>query len=147
MSVLQVNNSTNSTKDEEQSAVAFPHHLYSHVSKASVSPPQLHSAHNQSFDHRWDSKDFCSQHLTVLLFFFLQAEGKLAFTVHILREISALIEEDYSSSSWQETTVENFLNVVNKQADELHSCVSSLSFPYDYISFITILVANILQKM
>ncbi|XP_038152803.1 interferon a3-like [Cyprinodon tularosa] len=81
-----VNNSTNSTQDEEQSAVAFPHHLYSHVSKAS-------------------------------------AEGKLAFTVHILREISALFEDDYSSSSWQETTVENFLNVVNKQADELQSCI------------------------
>ncbi|KAM4526319.1 uncharacterized protein V3H82_000737 [Fundulus diaphanus] len=50
------------------------------------------------------------------------AEGKLSFTVHILREVSALFEEDHSSSSWQEITVEHFLNVVNKQADELHSC-------------------------
>ncbi|XP_035997592.1 interferon a3-like [Fundulus heteroclitus] len=53
------------------------------------------------------------------------AEGKLSFTVHILREVSALFEEDYSSSSWQEITVEHFLNVVNKQADELHSCIGA----------------------
>uniref|UniRef100_A0A3Q2DY45 Interferon a3-like n=1 Tax=Cyprinodon variegatus TaxID=28743 RepID=A0A3Q2DY45_CYPVA len=51
------------------------------------------------------------------------AEGKLAFTVQILREVSALIVENDSSSSWGEITVEYFLNVVNKQADELQSCV------------------------
>ncbi|XP_043958275.1 interferon a3-like [Gambusia affinis] len=55
------------------------------------------------------------------------AEGKLSFAVHILKEVSALFEEDQSSSSWQEVTVENFLNVVNKQADELHSCIKGHS--------------------
>ncbi|XP_054898999.1 interferon a3-like [Poeciliopsis prolifica] len=55
------------------------------------------------------------------------AEGKLSFAVHILKEISVLFEEDQSSSSWQEVTVENFLNVVNKQADELHSCIKGHS--------------------
>ncbi|XP_016517045.1 interferon a3-like [Poecilia formosa] len=53
------------------------------------------------------------------------AEGKLSFAVHILKEVSALFEEDHSSASWQEVTVENFLNVVNRQADELHSCIGS----------------------
>ncbi|XP_047233739.1 interferon a3-like [Girardinichthys multiradiatus] len=83
---MMANNSTNSTEDEEQHTVAFPHHLYTQVSKAT-------------------------------------AEGKLAFTVQILKEVCALFEEDDSSSSWQEITVEHFLNVVNKQADELHSCI------------------------
>ncbi|XP_017166247.1 interferon phi 4 [Poecilia reticulata] len=55
------------------------------------------------------------------------AEGKLSFAVHILKEVSALFEEDHSSASWQEVTVENFLNVVNKQADELHSCIKGHS--------------------
>ncbi|XP_032430996.1 interferon phi 4 [Xiphophorus hellerii] len=55
------------------------------------------------------------------------AEGKLSFAVHILQEVSVLFEEDQSSSSWQEVTVENFLNVVNKQADELHSCIKGHS--------------------
>ncbi|KAM4715174.1 interferon a3-like [Anableps anableps] len=53
------------------------------------------------------------------------AEGKLSFAVQILKEVSALFEEDQSSTSWQEVTVENFLNVVNKQADELHSCIGA----------------------
>uniref|UniRef100_A0A3Q2T643 Interferon a3-like n=1 Tax=Fundulus heteroclitus TaxID=8078 RepID=A0A3Q2T643_FUNHE len=53
------------------------------------------------------------------------AEVKLAFTVQILREVSALFEEDDSSSSWQEITVDHFLNIVNKQADELQLCVST----------------------
>uniref|UniRef100_A0A3Q2DVB8 Interferon a3-like n=1 Tax=Cyprinodon variegatus TaxID=28743 RepID=A0A3Q2DVB8_CYPVA len=57
------------------------------------------------------------------------AEGKLAFTVQILREVSALIVENDSSSSWGEITVEYFLNVVNKQADELQSCVSLSHIP------------------
>ncbi|MED6237606.1 hypothetical protein ATANTOWER_029137 [Ataeniobius toweri] len=85
---MMANNSTNSTEDEEQNTVAFPHHLYTQVSKAT-------------------------------------AEGKLAFTVQILKEVCALFEEDDSSSSWQEITVEHFLNVVNKQADELHSCIGT----------------------
>ncbi|KAM6896958.1 interferon a3-like [Xenentodon cancila] len=53
------------------------------------------------------------------------ADDKLAFTVQVLKEVSALFEEDDSSSSWEERTVENFLNVVNRQADELHSCIRS----------------------
>uniref|UniRef100_A0A3Q3CKN2 Uncharacterized protein n=1 Tax=Haplochromis burtoni TaxID=8153 RepID=A0A3Q3CKN2_HAPBU len=47
------------------------------------------------------------------------AEDKLAFTVQILEEVAALFEEDHSSASWEENTVENFLNIVNKQ---LNSC-------------------------
>ncbi|XP_054898615.1 interferon a3-like [Poeciliopsis prolifica] len=53
------------------------------------------------------------------------AEGKLAFTVQVLKEVSALFEEDDSSSSWQEVTMEHFLNVVNKQADELQLCAGN----------------------
>uniref|UniRef100_A0A668TYX6 Uncharacterized protein n=1 Tax=Oreochromis aureus TaxID=47969 RepID=A0A668TYX6_OREAU len=55
------------------------------------------------------------------------AEDKLAFTVQVLEEVAALFEEDHSSASWEDSTVRNFLNIVNKQAEELHSCVSSLS--------------------
>ncbi|XP_061564286.1 interferon a3-like [Cololabis saira] len=53
------------------------------------------------------------------------AEDKVAFTVQVLREVCALFEEDDSSSSWEEKTLENFLNVVNRQADQLHSCIGS----------------------
>uniref|UniRef100_A0A672H0T0 Interferon a3-like n=1 Tax=Salarias fasciatus TaxID=181472 RepID=A0A672H0T0_SALFA len=52
-------------------------------------------------------------------------EDKLAFTVHVLREVCGLFEEDYSAASWEESTVEDFLIVLNRQADELSSCVSS----------------------
>uniref|UniRef100_A0A668U0S0 Interferon n=1 Tax=Oreochromis aureus TaxID=47969 RepID=A0A668U0S0_OREAU len=55
------------------------------------------------------------------------AEDKLAFTVQVLEEVAVLFEEDHSSASWEHSTVRNFLNIVNKQAKELHSCVSSLS--------------------
>ncbi|XP_042078782.1 interferon a3 [Haplochromis burtoni] len=55
------------------------------------------------------------------------AEDKLAFTVQILEEVAALFEEDHSSASWEENTVENFLNIVNKQAEELRSCIGSHS--------------------
>ncbi|XP_037836933.1 interferon a3-like [Kryptolebias marmoratus] len=79
------NNSTNSTEDEEESAVAFPHHLYGQAARAS-------------------------------------AEEKVAFTAQVLKEVSALLEEDDGSSSWEEVTAENFLSVVNKQAEELLSC-------------------------
>uniref|UniRef100_A0A3P9GYQ9 Interferon phi 4 n=1 Tax=Oryzias latipes TaxID=8090 RepID=A0A3P9GYQ9_ORYLA len=52
------------------------------------------------------------------------AENQVALTVQVLKEVSALFEEeDSSSSSWQQITVEKFLGVVNRQADELHSCV------------------------
>ncbi|XP_039870329.1 interferon a3-like [Simochromis diagramma] len=53
------------------------------------------------------------------------AEDKLAFTVQILEELFALFEEDHSSAPWEENTVENFLNIVNKQAEELRSCIGS----------------------
>uniref|UniRef100_A0A3P8RA99 Uncharacterized protein n=1 Tax=Astatotilapia calliptera TaxID=8154 RepID=A0A3P8RA99_ASTCA len=55
------------------------------------------------------------------------AEDKLAFTVQVLEEVAALFEEDHSSASWEDSTVRNLLNIVNKQAEELHTCVSSLS--------------------
>ncbi|KAM4525501.1 interferon a3-like [Odontesthes bonariensis] len=52
------------------------------------------------------------------------AEDKLAFAVQVLQEVCALFEEDDSSSSWEQSALEHFLNVVIKQADELRSCVS-----------------------
>uniref|UniRef100_A0A672GYD0 Interferon a3-like n=1 Tax=Salarias fasciatus TaxID=181472 RepID=A0A672GYD0_SALFA len=52
-------------------------------------------------------------------------EDKLAFTVHVLREVCGLFEEDYSAASWEESTVEDFLIVLNRQADELSSCMGS----------------------
>ncbi|CAI5658280.1 unnamed protein product, partial [Oreochromis niloticus] len=55
------------------------------------------------------------------------AEDKLAFTVQILKELSALFEKNRSSAPWEENTVENFLNIVNKQTEELHSCIGSHS--------------------
>ncbi|CAI5658275.1 unnamed protein product [Oreochromis niloticus] len=57
----------------------------------------------------------------------MMAEDKLAFTVQILKELLALFEEDHSSASWEENTVENFLNIVDKQTEELHSCIGSHS--------------------
>nr|XP_004556872.1 interferon a3-like [Maylandia zebra] len=54
-------------------------------------------------------------------------EDKLAFTVQILEEVAALFEEDHSAASWEDGTVRNFLNIVNKQAEELHSCIGSHS--------------------
>uniref|UniRef100_A0A3Q1GJN3 Interferon a3-like n=1 Tax=Acanthochromis polyacanthus TaxID=80966 RepID=A0A3Q1GJN3_9TELE len=60
----------------------------------------------------------------LLLLLLLQDEDKLAFVVQVLQEAAALFEEDHSSASWEESTAENFLNLLNKQADELSSCVS-----------------------
>nr|UIR15461.1 interferon d [Pagrus major] len=53
------------------------------------------------------------------------AEDKLAFTAHVLNETAVLFEEDHSSASWEENTVENLVNVVTQQADELRSCIGS----------------------
>ncbi|XP_030611367.1 interferon a3-like [Archocentrus centrarchus] len=53
------------------------------------------------------------------------AEEKLALSAQILEEVAALFEEDHSSASWEESTVRNFLNIVNKQAEELRSCIGS----------------------
>uniref|UniRef100_A0A673ADV5 Interferon a3-like n=1 Tax=Sphaeramia orbicularis TaxID=375764 RepID=A0A673ADV5_9TELE len=52
------------------------------------------------------------------------AEDRLAFVVQILEEITVLFEEDQSSASWEETTAENFVNIVTQQAHGLRSCVS-----------------------
>ncbi|CAI5658287.1 unnamed protein product [Oreochromis niloticus] len=54
-------------------------------------------------------------------------EDKLAFTVQVLEEVAALFEEDHSSASWEDSTVRNLLNIFNKQAEELHSCIGSHS--------------------
>ncbi|XP_030019098.1 interferon a3-like [Sphaeramia orbicularis] len=58
------------------------------------------------------------------------AEDRLAFTVQILEEVAALFEEDRSPSNetvWEETTVENFINLTTQQADGLRSCIVSHS--------------------
>lgn len=62
--------------------------------------------------------------MILFFFFFFQAEDKLAFTVQVLEEVAALFEEDHSSAaSWEESTVEDFVNVVTQQADGLRPCV------------------------
>lgn len=127
--VLQANNSTNSTEDAQvEDTVAFPNDLYSQASKASVSHPQLSSDVRQN---KWwvissPCIEKCVLSWLLLIFFFLsfQAEDKLHFTVQVLEEAAALFEEDHSNASWEENTVENFVNVVNQQADGLRSCVS-----------------------
>ncbi|KAM3592510.1 uncharacterized protein V6R79_020365 [Siganus canaliculatus] len=53
------------------------------------------------------------------------AEDKLAFTVQILTETVALFEEDHSSASWEEKTMDDFLSVVSGQAEGLRSCIGS----------------------
>ncbi|XP_044034555.1 interferon a3-like isoform X2 [Siniperca chuatsi] len=53
------------------------------------------------------------------------AEDKLGFIGQVLEETAALFEEDHSSASWEENTVENFVNVVTQQADGLRSCIGS----------------------
>ncbi|XP_068439541.1 interferon a3-like [Clinocottus analis] len=53
------------------------------------------------------------------------AEDKLVFTVQVLEEMAAMFEEDHSSASWEESTVEHFLMVVTQQAHGLHSCIKS----------------------
>ncbi|XP_051795915.1 interferon a3-like [Acanthochromis polyacanthus] len=92
------NNSTNITEAEDQNSVVFPNKLYSQKSNASAA---------------------------LLLLLLLQDEDKLAFVVQVLQEAAALFEEDHSSASWEESTAENFLNLLNKQADELSSCIGS----------------------
>uniref|UniRef100_H3C0V7 Interferon n=1 Tax=Tetraodon nigroviridis TaxID=99883 RepID=H3C0V7_TETNG len=53
------------------------------------------------------------------------AEDRLAFAAQILNETAALFEEDYSGASWEEKSVENFVNILTQQADNLGSCVAS----------------------
>lgn len=107
----QVNNSTNSNTEDAADTVAFPNDLYRQAFNASVS----HTAHIETCGfHRIFNK-------RLLL---LQAEDKMAFTVQVLNETAALFEEDYSAASWDENTVDNFVNVITQQADSLRSCVS-----------------------
>uniref|UniRef100_A0A668U1T7 Interferon a3-like n=1 Tax=Oreochromis aureus TaxID=47969 RepID=A0A668U1T7_OREAU len=73
-------------------------------------------------------------------------EDKLAFTVQVLEEVAALFEEDHSSASWEDSTVRNFLNIVNKQAEELHSCVSSLSLYFKTEMYFKRLSDDVLKK-
>uniref|UniRef100_A0A3P9BFZ3 Interferon a3-like n=1 Tax=Maylandia zebra TaxID=106582 RepID=A0A3P9BFZ3_9CICH len=75
------------------------------------------------------------------------AEDKLAFIVQILEEVAALFEEDHSSASWEDSTVRNLLNIVNKQAEELHSCVSSLSKTTKLHMYFKRLSHHILKEM
>ncbi|XP_060884499.1 interferon a3-like [Labrus mixtus] len=53
------------------------------------------------------------------------AEDKLSFTVQVLNEMETLLNKNHSSASWEEKTVDNFLGVVSRQADGLHSCIRS----------------------
>ncbi|XP_042253573.1 interferon a3-like [Thunnus maccoyii] len=52
---------------------------------------------------------------------------RLGFVVQILEQTAALFEEAHNSTSWEEKTVEDFLNVVTQQADGLRSCNGSNS--------------------
>uniref|UniRef100_A0A669BUD5 Interferon a3-like n=1 Tax=Oreochromis niloticus TaxID=8128 RepID=A0A669BUD5_ORENI len=88
-----------------------------------------------------------SAHLLIFtLNFFKCDEDKLAFTVQVLEEVAALFEEDHSSASWEDSTVRNFLNIVNKQAEELHSCVSSLSLYFKTEMYFKRLSDDVLKK-
>ncbi|XP_069373684.1 interferon a3 [Paralichthys olivaceus] len=53
------------------------------------------------------------------------AEDKLAFTVQVLEEVVLLFEEDHSAASWEERRLEDFRNIVSRQADGLRSCIVS----------------------
>ncbi|XP_040885106.1 interferon a3-like [Toxotes jaculatrix] len=55
------------------------------------------------------------------------AKDKLGFTVQVLEEMVTLFEQDHSSASWEESTLDNFLNIVTQQADGLRSCIGSHS--------------------
>lgn len=94
--------------------MAFPNKLYNQASKASVSPPR--TCRQEAMI------DLCGMFLLNLILL-LQAEDKVAFTVQLLSETAALFEEDHSSASWEENTMENFVSVITQQADGLRSCV------------------------
>ncbi|CAB1444633.1 unnamed protein product [Pleuronectes platessa] len=47
---------------------------------------------------------------------------KLALTVQVLEEVVLLFEEDHSAASWDERRLEDFLNVMSRQAVGLRSC-------------------------
>uniref|UniRef100_A0A8C5N6V2 Interferon a3-like n=1 Tax=Gouania willdenowi TaxID=441366 RepID=A0A8C5N6V2_GOUWI len=52
------------------------------------------------------------------------AEEKLGFLVQVLNEVFALFEEDHTDAHWDEKKVNDFLNVLSRQAAELNACVS-----------------------
>ncbi|XP_030610909.1 interferon a3-like [Archocentrus centrarchus] len=74
------------------------------------------------------------------------AEEKLAFTAQILEEVAALFEEDHSSASWEESTVRNLLNIVNKQAEELRSCIGSRGHKKKNRQYLKRLSDDVLKK-
>ncbi|KAM7370579.1 hypothetical protein PAMP_010111 [Pampus punctatissimus] len=53
------------------------------------------------------------------------AVERLGFMVQILEQVAVLFEETHNSTSWEENTVEDFLNVITQQADGLSSCIWS----------------------
>ncbi|KAM9837896.1 interferon phi 4 [Aulostomus maculatus] len=53
------------------------------------------------------------------------AGDRLSFVVQLLEEVSELFQEDHSSAPWEKTTVDDFLNIVNQQADGLRPCTQS----------------------
>uniref|UniRef100_A0A668ADP1 Interferon a3-like n=1 Tax=Myripristis murdjan TaxID=586833 RepID=A0A668ADP1_9TELE len=52
-----------------------------------------------------------------------QAEDRLNFMAQVLEEVVHLFEEDWDSMPWPETTVNNFLSVVNQQEEGVRSCI------------------------
>ncbi|XP_028332655.1 interferon a3-like [Gouania willdenowi] len=55
------------------------------------------------------------------------AEEKLGFLVQVLNEVFALFEEDHTDAHWDEKKVNDFLNVLSRQAAELNACVTARS--------------------
>ncbi|XP_041672202.1 interferon a3-like [Cheilinus undulatus] len=53
------------------------------------------------------------------------AEDKLIFTVQVLNEVETLFNKNHSLASWEEKTADDFLGVVNRQAEGLLSCIRS----------------------
>ncbi|XP_029934219.1 interferon phi 4 [Myripristis murdjan] len=51
------------------------------------------------------------------------AEDRLNFMAQVLEEVVHLFEEDWDSMPWPETTVNNFLSVVNQQEEGVRSCI------------------------
>ncbi|XP_053197465.1 interferon a3-like [Scomber japonicus] len=51
------------------------------------------------------------------------AGERLGFIVQTLDQMALLFQEDHNSTSWEENTVDDFVNVVSEQADGLRSCI------------------------
>uniref|UniRef100_A0A668ASA1 Interferon a3-like n=1 Tax=Myripristis murdjan TaxID=586833 RepID=A0A668ASA1_9TELE len=64
------------------------------------------------------------------------AEDRLNFMAQVLEEVVHLFEEDWDSMPWPETTVNNFLSVVNQQEEGVRSC--SLDSSHSHRSPITL---------